>query len=373
MFLRGVPRADLALAATVLVVGEAEILVGDIAYAPVAMTTALVASTSLAFRRTAPLPVMVVCVGAQVVNQWAGVPVSNLVAPLLWIFISLYTVARYYPLRRAALSGLIALTMFVTTLFTDTSDWFFGLVVLGGPWLVGRAIRASVTETEELSVQMSVLERRREAEVAAALADERARIARDLHDVIAHSVTVMLVQAGAAQEVLDRDPARAGASLSIVQEAGRQALTEMSTLLGMLREDSGELGLSPQPGVDQLGTLVCQFSGTGVSATLEVIGESRSLPPGVQVSIFRVVQESLTNIRKHSSARQVRVCLTYDSDSVAVQIVNDGSATGSGQGGQRGIVGMRERVEIYGGSLDAGPLPGGGYRVRATVPVGRAS
>jgi signal transduction histidine kinase len=366
-------RLDALLAAVVLVVGEAEVILGDIAFAPVAMTTALVASVSLAFRRIWPMTVMVVCVGAQVVNQWVGVPVGNLVAPVLWIVVSVYTVARYSSLRRAAWGGLIALGMFASTLLTDSSDWFFGLVVLGAPWLVGRAIQASATETAELSVRMSELERRREAEVAAALAEERARIARDLHDVIAHSVTVMLVQAGAAQEVMERAPDRACASLSIVQEAGRQALTEMSTLLGMLHVDSDELGLNPQPGLDQLETLVRHFAGSGVDVTLDVAGEPRPVPPGVQVSIFRVVQESLTNTRKHSSAERVRVRLTYGPDSVGVEVRDDGSATGRGMGGQRGIVGMRERVSIYGGSLEAGPLPGGGYRVRASIPVGPTS
>ena len=373
MLPRGVTRLDVLLAAAVLVIGEVEVILADVAFTPVAMATALVASVSLVFRRVSPLAVMVVCVGAQVVNQWIGVPVSNLVAPVLWICISVYTVARYSSLRRAASGELIALCLFATTLFTDSSDWFFGLVVLGGPWLVGRAIRASATETAELSVRMSDLERDREAEVAAALADERARIARDLHDVIAHSVTVMLVQAGAAQEVMERDPQRADASLSIVQEVGRQALSEMSTLLGMLHEDSDELGLSPQPGVEQLETLVRQFAGTGGEVTLDVQGEPRPLPPGIQVSIFRVVQESLTNSRKHSSARRVRVCLAYAARCVAVEVCDDGSATGDGQGGQRGVVGMRERVAIYGGTLDAGALPGGGYRVHASIPVGPAS
>jgi len=191
--------------------------------------------------------------------------------------------------------------------------------------------------------------------------------------VIAHSVTVMIVQAGAAQEVMERDPARADASMSIVREAGRQALTEMSTLLGMLHDDSDELGLSPQPGVEQLDTLVRQFAGTGIEITLDVEGEPRPLPPGIQVSIFRVVQESLTNTRKHSSAQRVQVCLTYTAGRVAVEVCDDGSATGNGQGGQRGIVGMRERVAIYGGTLLAGALPGGGYRVHADIPVGPAS
>jgi signal transduction histidine kinase len=214
--------------------------------------------------------------------------------------------------------------------------------------------------------------RRREAEVAAALAEERARIARDLHDVIAHSVTVMLVHAGAAQQVLQQDPVGADESLTIVQEAGRQALTEMGTLLGMAHENGTEDGLSPQPGVDQLGALVCQCSGAGVDATLDVVGDPRPLPPGIQVSLYRIVQESLTNTRKHSSARQARVRLTYATDRVTVEVSDDGSATGDGLGGQRGIVGMRERVAIYGGSLEAGPIATGGYRVHATIPIGSA-
>jgi signal transduction histidine kinase len=143
----------------------------------------------------------------------------------------------------------------------------------------------------------------------------------------------------------------------------------MGTLVDMLHEHSDDTDLLPQPGLEQLGALVEQSSGAGMNVILEVRGPARELPPGLQVSLYRIVQESLTNVRKHSSASTVQVRLTYADDQVMVEICDDGVATGHGHGGQRGIVGMRERVAIYGGSLEAGPSASGGYRVEACVPV----
>lgn len=372
MNIRDIPRGDIVLSAVVLVLAEVENLHTRVAHSGVAMVTALFASVALAFRRVAPIPVAVICVGAQVVNQWVGVPVQYLNMPVVWLSVSIYTVARHCSLRRALAAQALLSAMFASTLLEDGSDWFFGLLVGLIPFLVGLAFRAKASERDVMSARVSEVEEQREADVAAALAEERARIARDLHDVIAHSVTVMQMQTGAAQAVLDKNPDAARESLSKVQEAGRQALTEMGTLVGMLHEDREELGLSPQPGLDQLPHLVEQSSGGRLDVALTVVGTAIPVSPGVQVSIYRVVQESLTNIRKHSTARHAQVCLTYGADRVGVEICNDGEAVDDGVGGQRGAVGMRERVEIYGGDLEAGALSTGGYRVVAGIPIEKA-
>ena len=368
--INGVRRWDVALAAATLVGAWVEIAALQPAHATVAVLTSLYACLALAFRRAYPVAVAVICTSAQVVNQWLAVPISDLAVPLVWLVVSIYTMGRYTPLRRALIGLAMVGGLFVSTLFMDESDWFFGAMVAGVPFLVGVAFRANANETDELTERVSTMEQQREAEVAAALAEERARIARDLHDVIAHSVTVMLVQAGAAQEVLATDPVRATAALGSVQDAGREALSEMSTLLGMLHDDTDAVGLSPQPGIDQLERLVRQASGSGFEATLTVVGTPYDVLPGIQVSIYRVVQESLTNIRKHSSATHALVTMTYADGRVVTEICSNGRATGTGEGSGRGIVGMRERVDIYGGVLEAGPLPDGGYRVLASIPVG---
>ena len=370
MTIRDVPRGDIVLAAVVLVLAEIENVYTRPDHYGVAVVTALCASVALAFRRLAPAAVAVICVGAQVVNQWADVPIDQLNMPVVWLAISIYTMARHCSLRRALTTQALLTLMVASTLFKDGSDWFFALLVGMIPFLVGLAFRAKALERDVIEARVSEVERQREVDVAAALAEERSRIARDLHDVIAHSVTVMLVQAGAAQEVLLDQPEAASASLTRVQEAGRQALTEMGALVGMLDEDGDDLGLTPQPGFDQLETLITQSSGGGLDVSFTVQGTPYEVPPGVQVSIYRVVQESLTNVRKHSTAARVRVCLSYEPERVLVETCDDGQPTGAGVGAHRGIVGMRERVAIYGGSLQAGPRADGGYRVLAGIPVG---
>jgi signal transduction histidine kinase len=367
--IEGVRRWDVALAAATLAAAWIEVAALQPAHATTAVLTSLYACAALAFRRARPVAVAVICTSAQVVNQWGDVPVSDLVVPVVWLVISIYTMARWCTLRRAIVGQVVVSALFVSTLFLDDSDWFFGLMVGYLPFLVGLAFRANANQNEELTERVSTMERQREAEVTAALAEERARIARDLHDVIAHSVTVMLVQAGAAQEVLATDPGRATLALSSVQEAGRQALREMSTLLGMQHGLPDDGSLSPQPGLDQLGPLIRQAGAGGIPVTLTITGEPYDVSPGIQVSLYRVVQESMTNARKHSSATRIGVTLTYAAREVVAEIRNDGAPTGTGQGSGRGIVGMRERVDIYGGRLDAGPCAEGGYRVVASIPM----
>jgi len=233
-------------------------------------------------------------------------------------------------------------------------------------------MHSRVTQTAALAERTQRLEQDAEAERAAAIAEERRRIARDLHDVIAHSVSVIVVQAGAAEDVFDRDPAAVLEPIRAVQETGRAALVEISRLLGLLREHGAELGLAPQPRIHDLSELAAQTQAAGLPVVVSVEGTPRPLPLGVDLSIYRIAQEALTNALKHSTGARANVVLRYREDSVELAVENDGAASQNGHRGGHGLIGMRERVAVFGGTLEAGARPDGGFRVLARLPL-RAS
>ncbi len=211
------------------------------------------------------------------------------------------------------------------------------------------------------------LELRQVAEQAAA--EERARIARELHDVVAHSVSVMVVQASGVRRLLKEEQHRERDALLSVEQIGRQALTEMRRMLGVMRTADGELpSLAPQPGLQHLERLVAHVEEAGLPVTLRIEGRRPELAPGIDLSAYRIVQEGLTNALKHSRGGHAEVIVRYHEDSVQLEIIDDGlGANGDGPG--HGLVGMRERVALYGGKLDAGPRDGGGFVLRAELPV----
>jgi signal transduction histidine kinase len=187
--------------------------------------------------------------------------------------------------------------------------------------------------------------------------------------VIAHSVSVMVVQAGAARTLLTTDVRAAHESLLAVEQTGRQALEEMRRLLGMLRRDQREAELVPQPSLESAHELIEQVRGTGLAVALTIEGERRSLAPGVDLSAYRILQEALTNTVKHAGAERANVRLSYRADAVELEVEDDGRSIAAAPSGGHGLVGMRERVELYGGALEAGPRAGGGFRVRARLPL----
>jgi signal transduction histidine kinase len=213
------------------------------------------------------------------------------------------------------------------------------------------------------------VEEEAESERAAAVTEERRRIASDLHDVIAHSVSVMVVQAGAAEDIVERNEPGVLEPIRAVQETGRAALVEISRLLGLLREDGAELGLAPQPRTDELAELVAQARAAGVQVELHVEGTPRPLPLGVDLSLYRIAQEALTNARKHSSGASAEVVLSYGEREVELVVDNQAGVETNGHRGGHGLIGMRERVGVFGGSLEAGPRPDGGFRVVARLPL----
>jgi signal transduction histidine kinase len=212
-------------------------------------------------------------------------------------------------------------------------------------------------------------ERERDLAAREAVVEERARIARELHDAIAHNVSMMVVQAGAERRVLDDEHGTTREVLGTIERVGRGALTEMRRLVGMLRSDAGE-PLAPQPGIDDLPTLVGQVREAGLLVQFQVEGERRELPVGIELSAYRIVQEALTNALKHAGEARASVRVHYRADSLELEIVDDGGgAAVLVSSGGHGLVGMRERVALYGGRLDAGRRASGGFAVRVLLPI----
>jgi signal transduction histidine kinase len=242
----------------------------------------------------------------------------------------------------------------------------FGLFITFLVWYIGRRIRIRGERAAQL-------ERERAAEARRAIAEERTRIARELHDVVAHRVSLMTVQAGAAKTVVADDPQGAAQAMEAVENAGRQALGELRHLLDVLRPDAEMDGLRPQPGLADVPRLVDQFEEAGLDVSLTIEGQASNLPARVDLSAYRIVQEALTNVLKHAgSTARTEVRLSTDHRVLAIEVVDNGHGDTILPGSGQGIVGMRERAQLLGGSLDAGPRPGGGFQVVALLPIGEA-
>jgi signal transduction histidine kinase len=301
-------------------------------------------------------------------------------APAVALLIATYTVAAHRGLATSLPAGAATLMALIAMLISLGADFWPTVtdsILFIGVWWLGRSLRLRRAYLDELEARARRLERAREADSRAARTEERSRIARELHDVVAHHVSVMTVQAGAARRILERDPDAVRDALTTIEQMGRTALGEMRRVVGVLRTEAepvrGEL--SPQPGVSDVGELVDHLRETGMQVQLWIEGESRSLSPGVDLAAFRLIQEALTNTLKHAGPQArawVRIHFTDRHLTVEVEDDGRGLAAGLGQsGGSRGhgLVGMRERVALYGGDLRIGPRSGGGFEVRARFPL----
>jgi signal transduction histidine kinase len=239
-----------------------------------------------------------------------------------------------------------------------------------GAWAVGSIIRGRRVRTAELEALTRALAEQRDLQAQAAVAVERGRIARELHDVVAHNVSMMVVQAGAAERVLEGAQSDVRDALAAISTTGRETIDEMRLVLGVLRSDDG-LALAPQPGLADIDQLVQNVSSAGLDVRLRVDGgQPPSLPPGVDLSAYRIVQEALTNVLKHAGPASAEVTLRYGDAAVEVEVCDDGGATGANDlKGGNGLIGMRERVMMLGGELHAGVRQGGGFIVRARLPI----
>jgi signal transduction histidine kinase len=253
--------------------------------------------------------------------------------------------------------------------FGGTGNFVFVSVAFSIFWTVGFAVSRKFWEADAAKERAASAEREREERALLAVSDERARIARELHDVVGHSVSVMTVQASAARRLLRPDQAKERDALLVVEQSGREALAEMRRMVGVLRRPEEAPALAPQPSLEFLDKLVEHARETGLPVDLRIEGAPVQLPAGVDLTAYRLVQEGLTNAIKHARAQHAEVVVRYSDGRVEVTVSDDGSGDGSGAKGGHGLVGMRERVSVYGGELEAGPRPEGGYRLHASLPV----
>jgi signal transduction histidine kinase len=328
------------------------------------------ACVPIAWRRRAPLIVAAV-VGASAAAYSFLEYRPALILPLM---VSLYTAAAYR--ERDRLVPILLPVAVVTGVALHVADQ--DVARQGFNWV---EILTEIVVTAGIPITLGRMTFNRRRRVARdrdlatheAVTAERARIARELHDVVAHHMSVMVVQAGAARAVGAKDPAAANEALRQIETSGRTGLAEMRRLLEILKTSDGENDLTPQPGLAGLDDLLDGMRATGLPVEAVVEGVPRPLPPGVDLSAYRIVQEALTNALKHAGEASARVLVRYEADALEVEIVDDGRGMpgdGSPAGGQ-GLIGMRERVQLFGGTLDAGPKPGGGFLVRARLPVTR--
>lgn len=342
--------------------------------------TLLIANTApLALRRVRPLVSAWTVLGANLPYWILDYP-DDPIGPTT--LIAVYSVgahvARPVSLRNgvAMVSLIVAVGTIGVLVPEEDLPWYAipaFVVMYGTAWILGDNLRTRRAYLAELEHAAERAEAQREAEARNAVAEERTRIARDLHDVVAHSMSVMVVQAGAARRVIGTNPDQAEAALQAIEATGRESLDEMRRILGVLRSDDEELELAPAPTIDDFSRLIDHCEQAGLNVDFEVDGEPTGLPASVEMSAYRIVQESLTNTLKHAGAASATVRLAYTSNQLTIAVTDNGrGAAAVRTGGGQGLVGMRERVEAFGGSLDAGPRTGGGFAVNAVLPVGES-
>jgi signal transduction histidine kinase len=276
-----------------------------------------------------------------------------------------------FPQALAGFGAGLAATTIVVRRFPDETagDFVWISLIVTTTWLLGYAMNHRAQQARRAEERAERLEAEREERANAAVAEERQRIARELHDVISHGVSVMTVQAGGVRRLLQPDQAREREALETIEATGRQALADMRRMLGVLRDANEQPAmLTPQPGIGSLGTLIQQVREAGLTVEYRVQGDPTPLPAGIDLSAYRIVQEALTNVLRHAGPARAEVKVRYG-DVLELEVTNDGALGANGESGGHGLVGMRERVALFGGTLEAGPRPTGGYAVRARLPV----
>jgi signal transduction histidine kinase len=367
------PRAlDVALTAVVMVAAVTESLLLHGITGPRWANVLLAAGMSLTllWRRSHPLATaLALCVLAAPAAALVTDP-SVLVATFFPLLILAYGGGRY----AEEISSIVVLAVLMAAIVAvvvpaedaTAGDFYFPALIVFPCWLGGRTVRLRLRYAAELHEAAALAAEQREREAQQAVADERRRIAREMHDVVAHSISIMVVQAGGARRILATDPDRAEHAAARIRHAGSDALAEMDILLGILET-------APQPTLDALDDLVARTREAGLPVTLEVKGVRRSLPVGVEPAIYRVVQEALTNAIKHAGGATTHVELTWGEDELELRVADSGDGGPSPQltGAGHGLIGMRERLRVHGGELEAGLRPGGGFEVVARLPLER--
>jgi signal transduction histidine kinase len=369
---------------------------------PLAVLLTLCQTVPVTWRRRAPYAVLAVTTAAAILHLALGFKPTFAEAAMV---VSLYTVAAHRPRRQAVVAalafaaamvgyGLIAEARYPSPFQDSLQAWTLTFIQFAAAFFLGDLQRRRLATMAKLEALNAQLAEEQELRSRWAVAEERARIARELHDVVAHSVSVMVVQAGAARRTVAVSPDQAATALGQIESTGRQALAELRRLLGLLRDGDGEAtaALAPQPSLANLDSLVAAAREAGLPVEVSVEGEPRPLPAGVDLSAYRIVQEALTNSLKHAGPARARVRVCYGREALEVQVTDDGrgeppvagesglvavtlgrggvlEVPGRSNGDGHGLIGMRERVALFGGTLEAGADPGGGYRVAARLPL----
>ncbi|MCU1678586.1 MAG: two-component sensor histidine kinase [Frankiales bacterium] len=344
---------------------------------------ALATAVPLAFRRRYPIAVLsVVGWATTALALWHYLPGPNGIS----VVVALYTVGTCSRTRESVVAVVISEFFVALSIIKspqmksldarqEVATAVVNVAAFAAVWIFGRYMRTRRAYIAEVEARAAQSDRERAAQTRAALAEERERIAREMHDVVAHHVTVMVVSASAARRTMSRDAAQAGAMLESIESSGRAALTEMRRIVGYLRDDEGEVvQRTPQCGLASLDAVVRSICDAGVPVEVRVIGTMVDLPPTVDTTAFRVVQESLTNVLKHAAPASARLTIRYDDDAVVIHVVDDGAPRPDAPAPTtgHGLAGMRERVMLVGGVLRAGPLPSGGFDVHVRLPLAEA-
>jgi signal transduction histidine kinase len=348
----------------------------------VSVLLALTSTVPLVWRRSHPAAVMALIAGASLVHGIWRFPGAG---PYFGLLAAVYAVAAYGSIRAARISLAVVLGVQPVAWlnsedpnFDSWGDLAVGTMIFTAVWVFGDSRRVRRLHLEMAEERAARAERERDEQARLAVREERTRIAREMHDIVAHSVSVMVVQAGAARRMIGPDPAAATVAAGEVEATGRAALRDMRRVIGVLRADEPEVAdtapppsaLVPQPGLGDVTSLVTKCRDAGLDVRVRTDGAVRPLPSGVELAAYRIIQEALTNTMKHAGPARAEVRVTYQDDALTVVVADDGRGAGfEPTSGGHGLPGMRERVAVYGGDLDAGAHPGGGFQVRARLPV----
>ena len=328
----------------------------------------------LLWRKRAPLIVLVAVLGSLAIADVTHQVADEMSTPFVGVLLACYASGAYTSRRDGRIAAGIIGALVLLMAFSIGEDVLGDVVFIGGilfaVWGTAMVVRGRQELAAALAARTVELEHEREENAKLAVAEERARIARELHDVVAHNLSIVIVQAGAERRALGDARPETSEVLATIEDTGRAAMAEMRRLLGMLRRSDDELALAPQPSLRHLDALVGQVSDAGLPVDLRVEGEARPLAPGIDLSAYRIVQEALTNALKHAGAGQARVTVRYGDNALEIEVTDDGSGpdTDAATDGH-GLVGMRERVALFGGDLATGNRRGGGYAVRARLPL----
>jgi signal transduction histidine kinase len=369
--------ADAVLAAVVLAVTLVEISLNDESLSgrnrAVSIALLVAMSVVIVFRRRWPVAVWLVSGALVTIYGVASFPDPVLpYGPL----VAVYTVAAYTSWRTSMTAGVVTAVVVAASMIIDPHDdivdWLIAFLSTTTAWLIGNNVRTYRAYTQELEAKAARLERERRAEAERAVADERLRLARELHDVAAHHVSVIALHAEAGQSLLPDDPERADQAFGVIGQVARTTLTELRRVVGVLREE-GAAPLVPQPGLDQLPALVRDVERAGVPVTLTVSGAPGTISRTLDTSAYRIVQEALTNVLRHAGPAAAHVTVTYEPDAIAVEVLDDGvgpdeSPSATSHNGGHGLAGMRERAAMFGGTLTAEARPERGFAVSARLP-----